>query len=125
MSDRTFAECWQHTDHFMAARMKIFGPLLLLSMLFCVLVLLQVYRTASFWWMLAAFCTLLTDVIFTLSINHPLNRQVQSWDLNNLPSNAQEIKWRIIKAFNVRTIFMIGSFLMVLLAAWFESPLHH
>ena len=32
MSDRTFAEFWQHTDHYMAARMKIFGPLLLLTM---------------------------------------------------------------------------------------------
>jgi len=118
MSDHTFAEYWQHADHFMAARMKIFGPLLLLTMLLSVMVLLTEYHTPSFWFMLAAFSIIVTDIIFTLSTNHPLNRLVQSWDLNNLPSNVQDIKWKIVKAFSVRTIFMISSFVMLLLAVW-------
>ena len=54
MTDRTFAEYWQHTDHFMAARMKVFGPLLLLVMLAGVAVLLKEYQTPSFWLMLVA-----------------------------------------------------------------------
>ena len=121
MSDKTFAEFWQHTDHFMAARMKIFGPLLLLTMLFGVVILLKEYRTISFWLMLLAFAILLTDVIFTFSTNLPLNHLVQGWDVNKLPSNVQEVKWQIVKAFNVRTVFMISSFMMVLLAAWFHK----
>jgi hypothetical protein len=121
MSDRTFAEFWQHTDHYMAARMKIFGPLLLLTMLFGVLVLLKEYRTSSFWFMLIAFAILVTDVFYIFSTNHPLNHLVQSWDVNNLPSNVQEIKWQIVKAFNVRVIFMISSFIMVLLAVWLHK----
>jgi hypothetical protein len=116
MSDRTFAEYWQHTDHYMAARMKIFGPLLLLTMLFGVLSLLKEYRTSSFWFMLIAFCILVTDLIFIFSTNHPLNHLVQSWDMEKLPSNVQDVKWQIVKAFNVRTVFMISSFMMVLLA---------
>ncbi len=121
MADRSFAEYWQHTDHYMAARMKIFGPLLLLIMLLGVIVLLKEYRTPSFWFMLLGFCLLVTDVVFTFSTNLPLNQLVQSWDLNNLPSNVQDIKWQIVKAFSVRTIFMISSFLMVLLAVWFRK----
>ena len=121
MSDRTFAEFWQHTDHYMAARMKIFGPLLLLTMLFGVLVLLKEYRTSSFWFMLIAFAILVTDVIYILTTNHPLNHLVQSWDVNNLPSNVQDIKRQIVKAFNVRVIFMISSFIMVLLAVWLHK----
>jgi len=121
MSDRTFAEFWQHTDHYMAARMKIFGPLLLLTILLGVLLLLKQYRTSTFWFMLIALGILVTDVIFSLSTNHPLNLLVQSWNLNKLPSNVQDVKWQIVKAFNVRTIFMISSFIMVLLAVWFRK----
>jgi hypothetical protein len=106
----------------MAARMKIFGPLLLLVMLLSVIVLLKEYRTSSFWFMLIAFCILVTDIAFTFSTNHPLNRLVQSWDLNNLPPGVQDIKWRIVKAFSIRTILMISSFVMVLLAWWFRKP---
>ena len=121
MSDRTFAEFWQHTDHYMAARMKIFGPLLLLTMLFGVLVLLKDYQTNSFWFMLIAFAILVTDVIYIFTTNHPLNHLVQSWDVNKLPSNVQDIKRQIVKAFNVRVIFMISSFIMVLLAVWLHK----
>ena len=118
MSDRTFAEFWQHTDHYMAARMKIFGPLLLLTILFGVLVLLKHYRTSPFWFMLIAFAILITDVIYSFTTNQPLNHLVQSWDIDKLPANAQDVKWQIVTAFNVRQIFMISSFIMVLLAVW-------
>jgi Domain of unknown function (DUF1772) len=118
MTDSAFAEYWQHTDHFMAARMKIFGPILLLAMLISVIVLIKEFRTPSFWFILAAFVILVTDIVFTLSTNHPLNQVVQSWDLNNLPDNVQDIKWRIARAFDRRSIFMISSFIMTLLAVW-------
>jgi hypothetical protein len=118
MADKTFAEYWQHTDYFMAYRMRIFGPLLLLSMVVGVLILLKEYRTHSFWCMLLATGILITDIAFTLSTNHPLNQVIQSWDLNNLPSNVQEIKKQVVSAFSMRTIFMISSFVMVLLAVW-------
>jgi len=121
MSDRTFAEFWQHTDHYMAARMKIFGPLLLLTMLFGVLVLVKEYQTRSFWFMLIAFAILVADVIYIFTTNHPLNHLVQRWDVNKLPSNVQDVKWQIVKAFNVRMIFMISSFIMVLRAVWLHK----
>lgn len=121
MTDATFVEYWQHTDHFMAARMKVFGPLLLLTMLVGVVALLKEYRSPSFWFMLTAFVILVTDLVFTFSTNHPLNLLVQSWDLNSLPANVQDIKWQIVKAFDVRTVFMIGSLVMVLLAVWFRK----
>ena len=122
MSDKTFAEYWQHIDHYMAARMKIFGPLLLLTLLFSVVVLAKEYRSGSFWLMLTAFAILVTDVIFTFSTNHPLNHAVQSWDLNKLPSNVHQIKWSIVKAFDIRIFFMMSSFIMVLLSVWLRKP---
>jgi hypothetical protein len=121
MSERTFAEYWQHTDHFMAARMKIFGPLLLLTMLSTVVLLLKEYRTGSFWLILLAFGVLVADIIFIFSTNHPLNHLVQGWDLDNLPSNVADVKEKIVGAFNVRLVFMISTFLLVLMALWFHN----
>ena len=121
MSDRTFAEYWQHTDHFMAARMKVFGPLLLLTMVLGVIVLLKDYQRPSFWFMAMALAILITDVVFTFSTNIPLNQLVQDWDIEHLPSNVRDIKCRIVKAFNTRTIFMMCSFVMTLLAVWLRQ----
>ncbi|MBC7936985.1 MAG: hypothetical protein H7Y86_16680 [Rhizobacter sp.] len=120
MSDATFAEYWQHTDLYMAARMKIFGPLLLLTVLTAAIVLFKKNRP-SFFCMLLAFAILVGDIAFTLSTNHPLNQLIQSWDLNNLPSNVNDIKWRVAAAFDSRVIFMISCFLFVLLAVWLRS----
>jgi hypothetical protein len=121
MSDRTFAEYWQHTDHFMAARMKIFGPLLLLVMISGVILLLKDYRSPSFWFMILALSILVTDIIFTFSVNHPLNQLIQTWDLRQLPPDVKLIKYKVVKAFDKRTVFMISSFVMVLLAVWFRK----
>jgi hypothetical protein len=121
MSDSTFAEYWQHTDFYMAARMKIFGPLLLFTQLVTVIILIKKYRTLSFWFMIVALCILVVDIFFTLSTNHPLNRLIQSWDLNSLPGNVQNVKWQVAKAFDVRAILMISSFFMVLLSVWFHK----
>lgn len=118
MTDNTFAEYWQHTDHFMAARMKIFGPLLLLSLLVSVIVCFKEYRQLSFWFLLTAFIILLADLVFVFTVNHPLNEIIQSWDLKHLPQNVQEVKWKVVAAFEKRLVFMIGSFVMLLIAVW-------
>lgn len=38
MTASAFAEYWQHTDFFMAARMKIFGPIMLASIIDVILI---------------------------------------------------------------------------------------
>jgi hypothetical protein len=119
MSNRTFAEYWQHTDHFMAARMKIYGPINLLLTLAGVIFLIRQYHSPAFWFMFLAFGILIVDVVLTISIHMPLNKLIQSWDLNNLPADVERIKLQLVNAFNRRFYFMIGSFLMLLLSLWF------
>jgi len=121
MSNRTFAEYWQHTDHYMAARMKIFGPMLLGVLLLAVGILVKEYHKLPFWLMLTGLGILLADIVFTVSTNHPLNRRVQAWNLDNLPSDVQDIKGKIVSAFNRRIFFMISSFIMVLLSVWMHN----
>lgn len=121
MSDHTFAEYWQHVDHFMAARMKIFGPLLLVTMLAATLVLLKEWRTPAFWCMLIGTLIIITDVVLTIKTHMPFNQLIQSWDLSNLPANVQEIKLNVVHAFDRRLVFMISSFIMVLLTVWLRK----
>ncbi|RPD39520.1 anthrone oxygenase family protein [Chitinophaga barathri] len=118
LSDRGFAEYWQHIDSFMGARMPVFGPILLLSVLVSTILLFSEWRTASFWLMLSAFLAVMGDVVFTLNVNHPLNQLIQGWDLNNLPANVEEIKMKVVKAFNVRMLLMMGAFVLVVFAVW-------
>lgn len=121
MSDKTFVEFWQHIDYYMAARMKIFGPVLLLSQVAAIITLLPEWNSASFWLIVFAFIIIITDLVFTLSTNHPLNKMIQSWKLDKLPSDVQLIKQQVVQAFNMRLIFMISSFALVLLAAFFRK----
>src|SRR5688500_721996 len=81
MSERTFAEYWQHIDFYMASRMKIFGPLLLLSVVAGIIFQLRACQTPSFWLFVVALLILVVDIVAFASINHPLNGLIQSWDL--------------------------------------------
>jgi len=121
MSSRTFVEHWQHIDFYMAARMRFFGPLLLIVLLSAVLIHIREWATPTFWFLLTAFLILIADLVVIFTINHPLNQLVQSWDLNNLPANVREIKFRIVNAFWFRSAFMMGSFVCVLLALFLRS----
>ncbi len=121
MSNRTFVEFWQCTDHYMAKRMSKFGPLLLLSFIADVMVLLYKWQTIYFWLVVMSLIFTITDIVFVIRVNHPLNRLAQSWNLNNLPAGVEQIKKEVVKAFNRRLLLMIGAFILLLLAVWLRS----
>jgi Anthrone oxygenase len=121
MSSTTFAEFWQHLDSLMAVRMKIFGPILMITLLLTVLLHLAQWKTPVFWFLLIAFLILIADLIVSFTINHPLNQLIQSWDLNHLPSNVQQIKNRVVTGFYYRNTFMITCFVCVLVALFFKK----
>jgi MFS superfamily sulfate permease-like transporter len=121
MSSSTFAEYWQHIDSYMAARMKIFGPLLLLCVLTTVLLHLRSWHSPAFWSLVAALLFLIVDLIIAFSINVPLNRLIQSWDLANLPDNVQDVKQRVVTAFYYRNGCMIGCFVSALISLLFTN----
>lgn len=125
LSPGTFAEYWQHIDSYMGARMPFFGPLLLLSVLVSVILLLQEWSSPAFWFMLLALLILVGDMVFVFSVNHPLNQLIQSWDLDHLPANVQEVQLKVVRAFNIRCLFMTGAFVFALLSVWFRKPVLH
>ncbi|MBC7851497.1 MAG: hypothetical protein H7Y31_17265, partial [Chitinophagaceae bacterium] len=94
------------------------GPLLILSLLISVILLFAGKFRKPGLLMLPALLVMLGDLVFTLSTNHPLNQLIQSWDLNALPQNVQEVKSKVVNAFQIRLIFMIAVFVLALLSSW-------
>lgn len=110
LSNATFAEYWQHLDFYMAARMKVYGPILLISVIVSSIILYWKYHKSAFKWMAAAVLVLLLDMIHTFTINIPLNNVIQSWNLSSLPPEVAGIRSRVVDAFWVRSALMIISF---------------
>src|ERR1700752_2429103 len=98
LSNTGFAEYWQNIDHYMGARMPVFGPLLMLTLLFGTITLIPIWKTPSFWLLLFAFLLLIADMVVAFSINVPLNKQIQSWDLHQLPANVGLVKAKVAQA---------------------------
>jgi uncharacterized membrane protein len=121
LSNNSFVEYWQHIDSYMAARMKIFGPLLLLSVIISVLMHLRYWRSPAFWLLMTALLFLVADLFIGFTINHPLNRLIQSWNITHLPANVQEVKHRVVTAFYFRNCCMIGCFVSVLVSLFFPK----
>lgn len=119
MSVQTFTEFWKYTDHYMGARMPIFGPVMLLCVLASTVVMFLQDREPACWCMLCALVINLADVAFTMRVNLPLNQQIRDWKVNQkLPDNIAEIQQHIVAAFDKRCVMMIASFAMVLMAMW-------
>lgn len=118
MSARTFAEYWQSTDHHMAAGMKIFGPALLVYALSNTVLLYYQSGFVSFAFMFAGTVILVADMLFIFNVNHPLNRTIQSWKLDELPDNVLQVRDRVFQAFRIRAALMIAGFICGLLALW-------
>ena len=121
LSDYSFAEYWQNVDKYMAARMPVFGPLLMLSILGTAVLLFINRQTISGWLMLIALLIMIGDLVFTLSTNHPLNKLIQSWDLNDLPDDVELVKRKVVDAFNIRLFLMIALFVFALLSVWLRK----
>jgi hypothetical protein len=122
MSNPTFAEFWQHIDHYMGARMPVFGPFLILSLLLSTFLLFREAGALPAWLMLIALLVIIGDLVFTLNVNHPYNKLVQSWELDNLPADVRMIRDKVVAAFYIRVLFMIGAFILVLLSVWLRRP---
>jgi hypothetical protein len=121
MSSATFAEYWQHTDHFMAARMRIFGPLLLMCVTASTILSFMAGSKSSAF-LVTALGILIADMIVIFGMCHPLNTLIQSWNLNSLPAYVPEIKQKVVHAFWLRSSCMIGVFLCFILAVWKSKP---
>jgi hypothetical protein len=86
MNSVDWAKSWQITDTFMAARMGVFGPIILWGYIFTLLLFIKKWRSITFWLILLAFGLFITDVVLTISQQIPINKFIQSLDFQHLSS---------------------------------------
>ena len=119
----TYAGMWQALDHFMAVRMGIFANGTLLLYLGAIGCFARSSRKSIFWSLLGCFALLVTDTVFTVTQQLPINRAVQALNLVYLTdfSQVQQLRDATIQHFHVRGGLAIAAFVWLASAVIFSS----
>jgi hypothetical protein len=117
MDSVDWAKSWQITDKFMAARMGVFGPMILWGYIFTLILFIKKWRNLLFWLIFLAFALFIMDVVLTIQQQIPINQFIQSLDFQNLSAEqVQKIKkvhLQVIQNFRGREVLSILSFVLV------------
>jgi hypothetical protein len=123
LSDSHLVAFWQAIDRYMGARMPIFGPILLLSVLFTWINLRKQWQTKTFWLVAAALSCILIDLWIAFTIDKPINVLLQTWDVAHPPADLSQYVQKTFTAFKIRCVLMITGFASMLIALFLQiSP---
>ncbi|WP_420148320.1 hypothetical protein [Spirosoma sp.] len=111
---------WRLLDGYMGQRMKIFGPLMLLSLFATLLLMISRWQSWSFWLAGAAFLLMILDIRTAIRENIPINQAIQNRDATYSPEQLETFRATMVRAFYKRSALMILCFVLVNLA-WFFS----
>lgn len=109
---------WRLIDGYMGQRMKVFGPLMLLSLFATVVLMLPQWQSWSFWLVGAAFLLIILDIRTAIRENVPINQAIQNRDVVYAPEQLEAFRQTMVRALYKRSILMILCFVLVNLA-WF------
>ena len=117
----TYAGAWQALDHFMAVRMPILvnGTFLLYVI---AIVCFARYRSKwMLWTLLGCFALLITDTLFTVTQQLPVNRAVQALDLSHPDlRQLQQLRDATIEHFHLRVFLSICAFIWLVFGVFFS-----
>lgn len=109
---------WRLIDGYMGRRMRIFGPLMLLSLLVTLLLLSPQWQSWAFWLVGVALVVLIADVRIAIRENVPVNLAIQNRGVNHSTEQIEAFRATMVRAFYKRSALMIVCFVLVNLA-WF------
>jgi uncharacterized membrane protein len=120
----TYAGAWQALDHFMAFRMPILVNATFLLYIIAIVCFARYRR--MFWSLLGCLTLLITDTVFTVTQQLPINRAVQALDLERLtdPGRVQQLRDATIQHFHLRGWLSICAFLWLVFAVVFLLDQH-
>ena len=118
----TYAGMWQALDHFMAARMPIFANGTLLLYVIAIVCFARSPRRWIVWTLLGCLGLLLTDTVFTVAQQLPINHAVQALDAAHLtdPARAEQLRDATIHHFYLRGSLSIAAFVWLAFATVFS-----
>lgn len=106
----TYIKYWQTVDGYMGKRMPIYGNLWLLAFLVNIILFAKTWKKSPiFWIIISCLALLITDMVFTGIVQIPINKYIQTLDMNNLTteqiSKLQDVRYQIGKNFGIRHYF--------------------
>jgi uncharacterized membrane protein len=109
---------WQHTDHYMRARMPVLGNSVLLVLLVAFLLVLRRKPLNRLTLLLTglAFTLQLADLVIILTQNLPVNQLVEKLTPDTIPAGFEIHKRAAVRAYYLRSACNIAACLCVTLA---------
>lgn len=116
LSAATFLAVGHQMIRNLGVPMAILLPLALLSALIT-LALLRRRRAAGFWWLLAGFLLMAAALAITLTVEVPIDNQIQDWTVATLPGDWRSIQSRWELFHTIRTFLSIAAVIAVTISA--------
>ena len=118
----TYAGAWQALDHFMAVRMPILVNATFLLYLIAIITFARYRNRWMFWTLLGCFALLVTDTVFTVTQQLPINRAVQLLDVAHLsdPGQVRLLRDATIEHFHLRGWLSICAFVWLVFSFVFS-----
>lgn len=122
-----WAASWQITDGFMGARMRVFGPMILITHILTMLLFVRQWRTSVFCLLLVACALFCADLLFTIQNQVPINQYIQTLNFAHLTTEQirkiNSIHPIVIANFQKRELFSIVSFVLVTITPFLRKNL--
>jgi uncharacterized membrane protein len=122
LSAPTFLTVGHQMIHNLGTPMAILLPLALLSALAALTLLWPARPTARFWWLAAGFALLVAALVITLTIEVPIDRQIQDWTAATLPGDWRSIQARWERWHTTRTFLSIAAVIAATISATIAAP---
>jgi len=118
----TYAGAWQALDHFMAVRMPILVNATFLLYLIATVCFARSRNRPMIWTLLGCLALLVTDTVFTVTQQLPVNRAVQALDVVHLtdPGHVRQLRDVTIEHFHLRGWLSICAFVWLVFAVVFS-----
>jgi hypothetical protein len=121
MSLPAYAAYWQALDHYMHARMLIFGPFPPLLLVFALICFARQWRRPIFWALIACLILNVADGLLTTTQQVPINIQFDTMDLGHLDLVVvQHFRDATVHHFHLRGAFSISAFVLLTFASIFS-----
>ena len=122
LSAETFLAVGHEMIQNLGMPMAILLPLALLSALVTLALLWPGGRGAAFWWMAAGLLLMVAALVITLSVEVPIDNQIQDWTAATLPADWRSIQSRWELFHTIRTFTSIAALIAVTISATIAAP---
>ena len=112
---------WQHLDGKMSVRMPVFGTILLIFLIAAAVSLFKQSYKLPFVLIILSLVIVLVDFYIATQFNFPFNKTMQSITPETIPENLNDLRNRSVVGFNLRSVCMIGTFVLNLTALFIQT----